>query len=138
MLYHLDSPSTALSEFARVLRPGGALRVSLNGRDHISELLALGHQIGRPSPIVDAARINAETAGGMLEKCFGEVRMERFPGGFEVRDVEAVVGYLGSWGEEGMTGPQEDEVRRVVGGRITEEGCFKVRKDMVLFSAVKG
>ncbi|KAL8980140.1 MAG: hypothetical protein Q9205_004699, partial [Flavoplaca limonia] len=51
MLYHLDSPSTALSEFARVLRPGGALRVSLNGRDHISELLALGHQIGRPSPI---------------------------------------------------------------------------------------
>ncbi|KAI4272099.1 MAG: hypothetical protein LQ337_005543, partial [Flavoplaca oasis] len=90
MLYHLDSPATALAEFARVLRPRGALRVSLNGRDHISELLALGHRIGRPSPIVGAARINAETAGEMLEKCFGDVRMERFPGGFEVRDVEAV------------------------------------------------
>ncbi|KAL8891492.1 MAG: hypothetical protein Q9192_005736, partial [Flavoplaca navasiana] len=85
----------------------------------------LGQRIGRPSPIVDAARINAETAGGMLEECFGDVRMERFPGGFEVRDVEAVMGYLGSWGEEGMTGGQEDEVRRVVEGRIREEGCFR-------------
>ena len=46
MLYHLDSPEAAVEEFTRVLRPGGQLRVSLNGRDHIEELLALGAAVG--------------------------------------------------------------------------------------------
>ncbi|KAL8996293.1 MAG: hypothetical protein Q9169_004179 [Polycauliona sp. 2 TL-2023] len=150
MLYHLDSPSAALSEFARVLRPQGRVCITLNGRDHIAELLSLGASIGRPSPIVDAARVTAENARELLLKekenenengGFRDVSEERFPGGFEVRDVDAVVGYLGSWGQEEMTEGQVRDVRGFVEGRMREEvgggGVFRVRKHMVLFSAVK-
>lgn len=142
MLYHLDNPEAALKEFSRVLRPGsggggGRLRVSLNGRDHIEELLALGEAVGRPSPILNAARITAETAPNLLSKYFKDVTMERFPGEFDVPDPGPVLGYLASWGDESMTVTQEADARALIEQRISEKGSFKVRKNMVLFSAVK-
>ncbi len=137
MLYHLDSPEAALVEFARVLRPGGRLAVSLNGRDHIAELLELGRTVGRPSPILDAARITAETAPALLSKYFEDVATERFPGDFDVPVAGPVLGYLDSWGNEAMTGQQEADARALVEKRIAEEGSFRVRKNMVLFLAVK-
>ncbi|CAO1596687.1 MAG: hypothetical protein LQ349_002983 [Xanthoria aureola] len=137
MLYHLDSPEAALVEFARVLRPGGRLAVSLNGRDHIAELLELGRTVGRPSPILDAARITAETAPALLSKYFKDVTTERFPGDFDVPVAGPVLGYLASWGDEAMTGTQEADARALVETRIAEEGSFRVRKNMVLFLAVK-
>ncbi|KAI4221784.1 MAG: hypothetical protein L6R36_006641 [Xanthoria steineri] len=137
MLYHLDSPEAALMEFARVLRPGGRLAVSLNGRDHIAELLELGRTVGRPSPILDAARITAETAPGLLSTYFQDVATERFPGDFDVPVAGPVLGYLDSWGDEAMKGTQEADARALVETRIAEEGSFRVRKNMVLFLAVK-
>lgn len=96
MLYPLNDPEAALREFARALRPGSRLRVSvsLNGRDHIEELLALGVAVGRPSPILDAARITAETASNLLSKPFKDIKMERFPGDFDLPNPELVFGYL--------------------------------------------
>ncbi|KAI4250309.1 MAG: hypothetical protein L6R42_008762 [Xanthoria sp. 1 TBL-2021] len=137
MLYHLDSPEAALLEFSRVLRPGGRLWVSLNGRDHIAELLELGQAVGRPSPILGAARITAEMAPGSLSKYFKDVATERFPGDFDVPVAEPVLGYLASWGDEAMTEKQEADARALVEKRIAEEGSFRARKNMVLFSAVK-
>lgn len=137
MLYHVDNPEAALAEFARVLRPGGRLRVSLNGRDHIEELLALGVAVGRPSPILDAARITAETAPDVLSKRFRDVTMERFPGRFEVPTPEPVLGYLASWSDEPMTTTQEADARTLIEREISTEGSFKIRKNMVLFSATK-
>lgn len=137
MLYHLDNPEAAVREFARVLRPGGQLRVSLNGRDHIEELLALGVAIGRPSPILDAARVTAETAPDLLSRHFKGVKTERFPGGFDVPNPEPVLGYLESWAVQPMSTEQEANARTLIDRMIKEEGSFKIRKNMVLFSATK-
>ena len=137
MLYHLDSPEAALVEFSRVLRPGGRLCASLNGRDHIAELLDLGASVGRPSPILEAARITAETAPELLSNHFKNVTMERFPGEFDVPFPEPVLEYLASWGDESMTEKQEVDARSVIEKSIGDEGSFKVKKNMVLFSAVK-
>ena len=137
MLYHLDDPEAALKEFARVLRKGGRLRASLNGRDHIEELLALGQAVGRPSPIVGAARITAETAPGLISKYFHDVTVERFPGEFVVPGPEPILGYLASWDEAPMSAAQEVDARVVVQDTINREGSFRVKKHMVLFSATK-
>ncbi|KAI4146595.1 MAG: hypothetical protein L6R39_003407 [Caloplaca ligustica] len=137
MLYHLDDPEAALREFARVLRPGGRLRVSLNGRDHIQELLELGAAVGRESPILDAARITAETAPDLLSICFEDVSAERFPGAFVVHGPEPVLGYLASWSDEPMTAAQQADARALVEQKIEREGRFEIRKNMVLFSATR-
>lgn len=137
MLYHLNDPEAAPREFARVLRPDGRLRVSLNGRDHIDELLALGAAAGRPSPILDAARITAETAPNLLSKLFKNITMERFPGGFDVSNPGPVLGYLTSWSDEPVTTAQEAGARALIELKISKEGSFKIRKNLALFSAIK-
>ncbi|KAF1984274.1 methyltransferase type 11 [Aulographum hederae CBS 113979] len=135
MLYHLDNPDAALKEFARVLRPGGRLRTALNGREHIKELLALGEAIGRPSQILDSARITAETGPEYLSKHFVDVSAEKFPGEFDVPSPEPVLAYLGSWGDDPMTLDQEKYARGEIQKRIDAEGSFKIKKDMILLSA---
>lgn len=137
MLYHLDDPDSAIKEFARVLRPGGRLKTALNGREHITELLELGTAIGRPSQILNAARITAETGPEHLAKHFEQVSTETFPGDFVVPTVGPVLDYLGSWGDEPLSKEQETSVRAVVEPRIAAEGNFKIRKDMVLLSALR-
>ena len=45
MLYHVSDRDRAISELARVLRPGGRLVAITNGRDHLAELWqAVGHE----------------------------------------------------------------------------------------------
>ncbi|KAF2793170.1 methyltransferase type 11 [Melanomma pulvis-pyrius CBS 109.77] len=137
MLYHVDSPDAALKEFRRVLKPDGTVIVALNGMDHLDELLDLGEKVGRPSTIRNQARITAETADTFLGKYFRDLKSERFPGAFEVQSVQPVVDYLGSLGDDGLNGEQEDIVRRVVGEAIKRDGVFRVQKNMVLFTARK-
>ncbi|KAE9973413.1 hypothetical protein EG328_000749 [Venturia inaequalis] len=137
MLYHLDNPDTGIKEFARVLRPGGKLKTALNRRTHIEELINLGTAIGRPSQILNTAKITAETAPEYLAKHFEDVEAIRFPGDFVVSTVDPVLAYLGSWGDEPLSEEQVAKVRAVVEPEIAEKGRFKIRKEMVLLSARK-
>jgi len=137
MLYHVDDPDAALAEFSRVLRPGGALRVALNGMTHLDALLAVGEAVGRPSMMRHHAKISADNAAAILGRHFADVRSERCPGNFEVTDVEPVVRYLHSVGAEDLAPDQAQRARDLVDAKIREEGAFRVTKNMVLFSARK-
>ena len=133
MLYHLDEPGAAIAEFARVLRPGGRLTVTLNGRTHLAELLDIGEEIGRPSVILGAARITGETGRESIEKHFVDVSEELFPGGFDVPQSEPVLSYLGTWGDEQMTEEQERKARAIIEAKIATDGSFWVTKKMIVF-----
>ncbi|KAK3997947.1 S-adenosyl-L-methionine-dependent methyltransferase [Cladorrhinum sp. PSN332] len=140
MLYHVDDPSVALKEFARVLRPNGTLIVALNGLDHLDELLDIGAKVGRPSTIRNQARITAENAietiqglGGLFKD--DSITSERFPGAFRVPDAKPILDYLHSLGEEGLGERETAIARDIVEERIKTEGAFEVTKNMVLFRA---
>ena len=137
MLYHLDDPQQALNEFARVLKQGGKVFISLGAKESGKETIALMEKIGRPSIIVQTTRITAETAPVYLGKAgFGEVEGERYLGDLEVPIVEPVLAYLRSL-VEGLSEEQEAMTRKVVEEKIGEEGCFRVTKEVVLFKARK-
>lgn len=139
MLYHVDDPDAALREFARVVRPGGRVFVALNGDDHLAELFAVGAAIGRASVIKKEARVTVETAPQLLGRYFEGVLVERAPGDFYVPDVQPVLDYLGTVGDGGaLTAEEEGIARRMVEPVVSEKGGFRVGKDMVLFSGVRG
>lgn len=137
MLYHLDDPNVALKEFHRVLRAGGRVNVALNGRDHLEEIIKLGESIGRPSTILNQARITAENAEEAISKFFVDVEVKRSPGGFDVPSPGPLLDYLNSWDAGPLDAEKEEKARRIIEKKIEAEGSFKVVKNMVLFSGVK-
>lgn len=139
MLYHLDDPQKALNEFARVLKPGGSVFISLGGKKNNKELNTLGEAIGRPSVMVETTRITAQTAPQHLENSgFGDVRQKMYLGDLEVPTVEPVLAYLASLKEEeGQSENQEKMARKLIEEKIEKEGCYRVTKEVVLFTARK-
>ncbi|KAK0660151.1 S-adenosyl-L-methionine-dependent methyltransferase [Cercophora samala] len=138
MLYHVDDPLSALSEFKRVLKTGGKLVVALNGLDHLKELFEVGELVGRGSTIAGLAKITAENAVEQITSVgFEGVDGQRFPGEFRLPGVEPVLRYLDSVGEADMEEEKREMVKKVVGERLDGEGVFRVGKNMVVFTGRK-
>jgi SAM-dependent methyltransferase len=135
MLYHVDDPDVVLKEFARVLRPNGKLYVSLTGREHMAELMALSKSIDGQVRVRKNARMVADNAMDYLSKDFVDVVSESFPGDLEVLEPEPVLAYLESLNNGEVIASQKEAVRRAIQDQITTKGCFRIQKHVVLFTA---
>ncbi|MGC4944385.1 class I SAM-dependent methyltransferase [Kribbella sp. DT2] len=137
MLYHLDDPSVALAEFARVLRPGGRLVAALNGREHLAELLDLGPAVGRPD-LLRGMVLNdlvTETAEALVAEHFTDVAVEDFPDDLRVPTAEPVLAYLDSLTSGPLDPAQQAATREQVQAKIDADGYFFVRKSVGLVTA---
>ncbi len=120
MLYHVPDVSRALSEVARVLRPGGCLYAATNGAGHMRELGAMRHVLG-PSHPPDAATkepfaFSLENGEARLSRWFSELSLRRREGFLLVTEARPLLEYL-------MSGPRPTPRR--VSRRLSSAGGYR-------------
>ncbi|KAF2433448.1 S-adenosyl-L-methionine-dependent methyltransferase [Tothia fuscella] len=136
LLHHVESPSACLAEFARVIRPGGYILVSL-GSSRVNELIALSHKLGRISLARNYNKITAETAITEVGKYFQDIRQEVYVGDLEVPSPEPVLDYLESLPDGVMNENHRKRAVDMVEKEIVERGNFTVHNSRSLFIATK-
>jgi SAM-dependent methyltransferase len=131
MLYHVPDIDAALSEFNRVLRPGGRLFAATNGHAHFREVRDLLETHWRYIGI-----FGLENGPELVAKHFDDVAVERYEDALEVPEVDPVVAYVTSmstfWN---LDTERKANLRRVVADEIAARGTFHITKDAGLITA---
>jgi SAM-dependent methyltransferase len=98
MLYHASDKDRAITEIARVLRPGGKLIVTTNGAETMKELNALSHDIlGTPPYDFGSASFSLESGEPILRKYFRTVDVRSNTDVLHVTEAVDVVNFLTSF-----------------------------------------
>lgn len=138
VLYHVPDRDRALSEIRRVLRPGGALFASTNGRAHMRELndLVERHAAASRHELEFADRFGLRSGADTLARHFGDVELFRYDDALEVSDAEPLLAYIRSaWSRDEVSPAAEERMRRRVEARIRARGAFRIRKETGVFVA---
>jgi ubiquinone/menaquinone biosynthesis C-methylase UbiE len=128
MLFHVEDRPRALAELARVLRPGGALRATTIGLDHLREL----REIVPPPPESQWAktreRFMIEQVPEELAPFFVHVEVEPVPGPQELQVTELgpLLDFVRSRGD--VTEEELEPLRRVYEVEVAERGYFHVSR----------
>lgn len=149
MLYHVPDRQRALSQIARVLKPGGHLYAMTNGHTHLQRLRELVEILAPPAERQDTPEIAANSFGlengaEQLAAWFPQVDLRRFDDALVVTEAEPLVAYVLSSirAHEILSDLPEHEIdRRVAQLRaaleheIAERGSIRIAKDPGLFIA---
>jgi SAM-dependent methyltransferase len=98
MLYHADDKDRAVSEIARVLKPGGVLIATTNGANNFTELEALtAHVFGVQQHELGSGSFSLETGRPYLERHFATVTAHPGTDILRVTDGQDVINFIRSY-----------------------------------------
>ena len=97
MLYHADDKERAVSQIARVLKPGGVLIATTNGKDSFAELDALRREVFPGASDLGAGSFSLESGAPILERHFREVTVHAKTDILRVTDAQDVVNFIRSY-----------------------------------------
>lgn len=143
MLYHVPDIDKALSEVKRVLKPNGKFYVSINGKEHMQELIELVKKYDKyidfnPSKFAD--KFGIENGNEMLKQCFNNVSAEDFDGQIVVHKAEPVVSYVTSIisARECLSNEQElESFYKYIEKEIDKKGTFSITTKVGMFIVAK-
>lgn len=90
MLYHVGDQPRAIAEFHRVLKPGGLLLVTTNGRENLQQLYAMTTVFGSAPTDPAAEMFGLDRAEKLLLAQFGNAMVDIHPSTMRVTDPEVV------------------------------------------------
>ena len=136
MLYHVPVPAQALTEIARVVRPGGTVLISTNAigdklelhQLHARAATAAGHLV--PDEGL-SKRFNLDEAETVARQHFAIVERSDLRSIIDVPDVAPIVAFIEScrsWYDD--NDEVLDHVRRLADETIAAEGAFRIRSHM--------
>jgi SAM-dependent methyltransferase len=106
MLYHVPDREQAIAEIHRVLRPGGLLYATTNGRKHLQELAHLARRFDpdafeaarREDPdLLSSENFGLESGWGQLSPWFFHVKQKKYEDGLIVTEPEPLATWVQSW-----------------------------------------
>jgi len=98
MLYHAPDKDLAVSEIARVLKPGGVLIVTTNGTETMKELNQLSHLVfGTPPYDFGSAPFSLESGEPILRRHFQTVEVKAMTDILRVSEAQDIVNCLRSF-----------------------------------------
>ena len=138
MLYHASSQDLALSEIARVLKPGGRLYAKTNPENHIGEFLNLQKQTFTDKSELNHigvahAAFTLENGGAMIEKHFSSYEIIRDGSICEATDPQVVFDYAMSMDAK----LDESKLKQIIDDEIAANGFFAVTRNSGMFIAQK-
>lgn len=138
MLYHASDLDQAISEIARVLKPGGRLYAKTNSENHIVEFLDLQDKLivdesERKNLGLAHAAFTLENGGAVIEKHFSGVEVQHDKSICKATDPEIAIDYAMSM--DANLDPQR--LRTTVEAEIRTAGYFKVTRSSGMFIAQK-
>lgn len=135
MLYHVPDRQRALSEFRRVLRPGGRLYAATNGAGHLRELRELLADYSPDVPPGGGTGFSLEDGTEQLAAFFEHVSLDRYDDALNITEAEPLKAYIRSMSDHyGLTGDDLLVIDQRIDELITREPV-RIAKDVGLFIA---
>lgn len=137
ILYHVPDRARALSEIHRVLRPGGRLFATTNGRGHLRELQELVERVvpGGYDNGTEGVRFGLENGADQLAGWFPEVALHRRRESLLVTEADALVAYVRSTGR--LSAAKLAVFEQMCAEEILLRGTVAIGTDVGMFEAVK-